>query len=419
MKKTLISLATASLIVSSAMAADKGVDFVTTGKAVVYYQTSDVAANSVFDKTSSRANAGLQLNLDADLKNDFTFGSQINYLGTLGLEKNVVSNTMQDVQNKTGSNGISDDIYLSQFYIAKKIANTTVKLGRQELPKSLSPFAFSEDWNVFTNTFDAALVVNSDIPNTTLVGAYVGGGNQNGLAPAVATSANGMAFYGNLSAKTGAGNTGVVIAGTAYMLTAQNKSLPMATITATYYDVNKVTSATDGAKIIWGDVAIADNSLPMGLKLGVQGGQIAPDASGIDSTTAYGAMVSLDPVSALNVTLAYSSVNDGVVAVKNVGGVKTPLYTQMTLNQDAIALDGSTYMLKAAYNTGDYGTLIAQGTMTNAGAANVNINKDFTDLELVYKVKAANVNYLAIFANTKVEDKPSVNTVRVVATYAF
>ena len=414
MRKTLISLATASLIVSSAMAADKGVDFVTTGKAVLYYQTADAGTASLFGQTGARANAALQLNLDADLKNDFTFGSQINYLGTLGLEKNLVGNTMQDVQGKTGSTGISDDIYLSQFYIAKKIANTTVKLGRQELPKSLSPFAFSEDWNVFTNTFDAGLVVNSDIPNTTLVGAYVGGGNQNGMA-------TNMAAYGNLTAKTNlaAPNNAIPVAGTAYMVTVQNKSLPMATITATYYDVNKVTSTTDGAKIVWGDVAIADKSLPMGLKIGVQGGQISPDASGIDSTTAYGAMVSLDPVSALNLTLAYSSVNDGVVAVKNVGGVKTPLYTQMTLNQDAIALDADTYMLKAAYNTGDYGTIIAQGTMTSAGAANKNSNKDFTDLELVYKVKAANVNYMAILANTKVEDAASVNTVRVVATYAF
>lgn len=414
MRKTLISLATASLIVSSAMAADKGVDFVTTGKAVVYYQTADNGANTLFDSKGARANAALQLNLDADLKNDFTFGSQINYLGTLGLEKNLVGNTMQDVQGKTGSTGISDDIYLSQFYIAKKIANTTVKLGRQELPKSLSPFAFSEDWNVFTNTFDAALVVNTDLPNTTLVGAYVGGGNQNGMAP-------NMAAYGNLTVK--ANGASPAIFGTAYMVTAQNKSLPMATVTATYYDVNKVGAVgAEGAKIVWGDVAIADKSLPMGLKLGIQGGQIAPDAAGVSNTTAFGAMASLNPIDALNFTVAYSSVNDGVVAVKNVGGVKTPLYTQMTLNQDAISLDSSTVMLKAAYNAGDYGTIVAQGTSSSVGAAGYTAalaNKNFTDLELVYKIKAASVDYLAILANTKIENSPSTNTVRVVASYKF
>ena len=48
-----------------------------------------------------------------------------------------------------------------------------LKLVVNTLPKSLSPFAFSEGWNVFKNTFEAALVVNTDLPDTTLVYAYV------------------------------------------------------------------------------------------------------------------------------------------------------------------------------------------------------------------------------------------------------
>ena len=67
--------------------------------------------------------------------------------------------------------------WISQAYLTYGIGNTSIKVGRQELPKSLSPFAFSEGWNVFKNTFEAALVVNTDIPDTTLVGAYVNRAN--------------------------------------------------------------------------------------------------------------------------------------------------------------------------------------------------------------------------------------------------
>lgn len=257
-----MSIVAASLVATSAMAADKGIDITTTGQAVVYYQTAAGNGNGeadLFNDSKSVGNVGLQLNLDADLKNNFTFGSQINYLGTSGLEKNLVSDTMQDVNTKTDSNGIQDDIYLSQLYVAKKMGNTNVKIGRQELPLSLSPFAYSEDWNVFKNTFDAVLAVNTDIPNTTLVGAYVSGGNYN-------KPASNMAKFGDLLV-TGNDGSKVAVESTAYMATVQNKSIPMATVTATYYSVSNIraaATATVDADIVWGDVTITDKSLPMG-----------------------------------------------------------------------------------------------------------------------------------------------------------
>ena len=70
---------------------------------------------------NTRGNFGIQLNLDADLKNGFTFGSQINYLGTLGLEKNLVGGVMQSTgADATGTSSIADDIYLSKIFIAKQ-----------------------------------------------------------------------------------------------------------------------------------------------------------------------------------------------------------------------------------------------------------------------------------------------------------
>ncbi|WP_373035219.1 hypothetical protein [Sulfurimonas sp.] len=403
MKKTLVSLAAASLIVTSAMAADKGIDIVTTGQAVVYYETASNDSTGdadLFDKTNSSANVAVQLNLAADLKNNFTFGSQLSYLGTAGLEKNVVDAEKQSTGGGLTA-GTTDELAMTQIFVAKKVANTTVKLGRQELPKSLSPFAFSEGWNVLKNTFDAILAVNTDIPDTTLVGAYVSGGT--GMS---------LGTTGNLTAAYDA--TSTTVNGTAYMLTVQNKSIPMTTITASYYDVAQVAGSI-GATALWGDVKVAGKDLPMGLKLGLQGGKISTDNSGFDDTMAIGAKVFLSPINALTVGLAYTSVDGSDsksnVAVKNFGtGIKTPLYTQMVYNQNAIALDANTFMVKAAYNTGDYGTIIAQYAGTAAGKSNImGSEKDYNEFDVIYKVKAGGVQYFAGYINRTIDAGGSMN----------
>jgi hypothetical protein len=407
------------------MAADKGIDIVTTGQAVVYYETASnnsVGDKDLFDQSNSSANVGVQLNLDADLKNDFSFGSQVTYLGTAGLEKNLVSGVKQTTNGTTILNqaGFDDTFAVTKFFIAKKIANTTLKLGRQALPKSLSPLAFSETWNVFQNTFDAILAVNSDIPDTTVVAAYVGKGNGN---------TTGLAAFGDLHAETGgavvAAGTNLTVAGTAYMLTVQNASLPLTTVTASYYNLAKVgdtspsTAIGINADALWLDVAVAGKDLPLGLKVGLQAGQIAPESTyttvDVANTTAFGANVSVVPADALTLGLAYSNVdgddNKVNVAIKNTGtGIKTPLYTQMVYNQDAIAVDASTVVAQASYNTGDFGTVGLAYGMTSAGKSNImGSEKDYNELDLTYKVNLGGADLFAAYINRTIDDGGAMN----------
>lgn len=410
MKKTLVSLATASLIASSAMAADKGIDFTTSGQAVFYYQTlanNGTGADDLFDKTTARANVGVQLNFDADLKNDFTFGSQITYLGDVGMDKNIADNQMLTVGGNTNNGNIADELALTKFWVAKKIANTTVKLGRQELPKSLSPFAFTEGWTVVKNTFDAAVVINKDLPKTTLAGVYIDKSNRTNPGADISSFNDTVA---------GAG------AGTVYMATAQTKAIPMATLTASYYDIAKIGGVGGfGAQVMWGDLLVAGKKLPMGLKIGLQGGNLNVDRTGADDTTAWGAKVAVKPIKPLFLQVAYSSVNDGSLEARNIGtNVKTPLYTQMVLNQGNIDLDADTWTAKAVYNTGKYGKIIAAYGMTDDKSTT---NRDYKEFDLIYKVKAGNVNYLAMWVNQdwdkKVSTVDNANLLRFVARYNF
>ncbi len=402
MKITKLSLV-AIVAVGMMSGASADIDVKVGGQGVLYYQTMDLGGDAdLFDKgANSRANAGLQLNLNADLGNDFGLGYQETFLGTLGLEKNLVGNTMQTAdRNELNAHS------MTKLYITKKIANTTLKLGRQELPKSLSPLAFSEGWNVFKNTFDAAVAINSDIPDTTVVGAYVGQSN-GGAGNAIGFT--NLGNFDNLHATT---SGAVPINHGAYLLTIANKSVKELPITLSYYTLNDIAGGEAGSAI-WADI---QGNFDIPVKFGLQGGQISPE-NHLDDTTAFGVKASgkAGPVA---LTLAYSTVDDGPVAVKNVGtGVKTPLYTQMILNQNHISSDADTVMLKAAGAAGP-GKLIAQyGATTD----NSDAGTDYQELDVIYKFKALGTNMLLayIMSDHDVDGQDPNNIIRFWTRYNF
>jgi len=415
-KLSLVAIAAVGMM--SAASAD--VDVKVGGQGVIYYQTMDLGGDADLFKQggNSRANAGLQLNLNADLGNDFGLGYQETFLGSLGLENNLVGNTMQTAEKDTLNSHA-----MTKLYITKKIAKTTLKLGKQELPKSLSPLAFSEGWNVFKNTFDAAVAINSDIPDTTLVGAYVSksngtGGNAVGLIN--------LGQFGDMAGNALVGDTlakGTLTEG-AFMLTVANKSVKELPITLTYYSLRNILGGDSGSAI-WADVQ-ANFDIPV--KIGLQGGQITPE-NNLNDTTAMGLKVSgkAGPVA---LTLAYSTVDDGTVAFKNVGtGVKTPLYTQMILNQDHIARDADTILIKAVAPVGP-GKLIAQyGATTDNCDVDVKKNgntvnpagSDYNELDVIYKFKALGTTMLAAYvrADHDVAGKDANNIIRFWTRYNF
>jgi hypothetical protein len=425
MKKTLISLAAASLVASSAFAADKGIDINVGGQAALYYQTVDVDGdiNGLFHKDHSIANVGVQLDLGADLGNNFTFGSQLTYLGTSGLEKNLVSGVAQIATTvpSTINAETTNDIALTKLFIAKQIANTTVKIGRQELPMSLSPLAYSEGWNVYKNTFDAIVVINADIPKTTVVAAYVSGG----------TGSVDLGTTGNLFASTviGAG----AVEGEAYMLTASTTAIPMTTLTGSYYRLKNVlgTNATlvnphEGLSTdaYWIDAAIASKDLPMGLNFGLQYANL--DTNTLKGTEGFGAKVGITPIEALTLGAAYTDVDGGVVSLLNTGtGTETALYTNIVANEQAIALDAKTWMVNASYNTGAYGTIGLAYADTSAGGYNFNnavtfVDNDMAEFDLTYSVQAGGVDYLVAYVNQDYDTANSdTDIIRIVARYNF
>jgi len=376
-----------SLVAIAAMTLTTGamadVDMKIGGQAVVYYQTADAGEADMFAENSSAANAGLQLNANADIGNGFGLGFQGTALNTFGLEGNLVDNVMQvgggDISGETKANA-GDYFAITKAYLTKQIANTTLKAGRQELPKSLSPLAFTEGWNVFKNTFDAIVAINSDIPDTTLVGAYVSRSNEH------ADLGSFTGLIGTSKETDTAQNNG------AYMLTAANKSIANTPITASYYQL-----PGSDLSALWLDVK-ANKLGPV--DLAVQGGTIMNGASGGKDTKSIGAKIAAN-LGGVDTSLAYSKVNNGDVPVFNLGtGVKTPLYTQMVANQGAIRHDNNTFVLKAAMAAGP-GKLTAQYGLTSDDSAAEN---DYNELDLIYTFKALGTDMLAAYVMQKADN---------------
>jgi hypothetical protein len=91
-------------------------------------------------------------------------------------------------------------------------------------------------------------------------------------------------------------------------------------------------------------------------------------------------------------SLAYTSVDDGGIqgiTTKNVGGVKTPLYTQLILNQAFINYDSDTFVARAGLKAlgGKFG---AAYNYSDLGNSRVLGSGEYTEFDLTYKTKVFN-----------------------------
>ncbi len=383
MKFTKLSLAAmiAMGVASSAFAVD---NLKVDGQVKVWYQTTDVSTvtgeastsdannDGIFKKDGATGDLVAKLRATGNFNSKIGFGTTLYAVSTMGLENNLVSGeaigqTTSDGRGAAGTalNG-SDKMpmWLGEAYVTYKMGNTIAKIGRQELD---TPLAFTETWNAAPNTFEAAVLVNNDLPQTTLVAAYVSRGNgyTNSWAPGLGvvaangslanegtglnrrTVANGS-FYNYHSTFTanplGNGNTALTTSGDkggAYALGLVNKSIPGLTIHPVYYNV------LDTAMAYWIDLTYA---APYGIKLEGLYANVDPVGNtqtildavkaiyANDSTDAYAFQISGE-LAGFKLAGAYSSVGKGFMPVANTatGFKKTKIYTASIFSDGEIA----------------------------------------------------------------------------------
>jgi len=139
-----------------------------------------------------------------------------------------------------GSTGNKGYTILGEAYLLGTYGKTTVKVGRQQID---TPLAGSDDIRMIPNLFDAALVINTDLPDTTLIGGYVA--RMAGLDSLYGTGAQ-YATFKSMSASAlgattanavGVNNDGV------YVAAVVNNSIKDLTAQAWYYSAQEVLNA--------------------------------------------------------------------------------------------------------------------------------------------------------------------------------
>jgi imipenem/basic amino acid-specific outer membrane pore len=240
MKIVKMSLIAAVLVGSSAFAIS---NVKVSGDAKFYYSTNDAETSVNGDKKSdlfsaqtSAGQAELGLGVTADLLKHISAGAHLTALSSLGLQQQAVDSVWE------ATNGTTDSYWFDEAWLAATYGKTTVKAGRMKLD---TPLVFSETWSIATNTFAGAVVLNQDIPDTTLVGAYVG--ESNGYSNVNVHHTTGQSEYagfaGVIQKRNGQGSTFSQFYNGAYAVGAINNSWKPLTAQAWYYDAPQYLNA--------------------------------------------------------------------------------------------------------------------------------------------------------------------------------
>ncbi len=327
-------------------------DIKVTGSANVYYHTED-AKDSLFDKDASYADTSIYINASASLLKNVKANVSYTAISTLGLENNLVSGvwggshsntsgTSQSFPNSLGGVKVENASWFNEAWIATNISNSTAKLGRMELD---TPLAHTETHSIERNSFEAAVMLNKDLPNTVMIFAYVGNGNGNetfgdskisGLQTLGFTKAAVVNEDGDF---TTFGTDGAYVAGII------NSSYSPLVFQAWYYDLSKLATA------IW---IQADVGTSRGLILGAQYSTIDLDG-GYDSSV-YAVVAGVGREDTATIKLAYSSVDGSGAAGFNTATStsNSKLYTEAFWNRGYVVAAGAdTYKISAdIYSSG-------------------------------------------------------------------
>ena len=344
MKLAKMSMVAALLLGANAYAID---NVKVNGDAKLYYQTEDRSTTGatgtpdMFDSAASAADFALHVGLTADLTEGVSAGVSMTAVSTLGVENNLVNNTWSAAHTPTANtnggkiavgNGeyqVNDEMWVDEAWLAMTAGKTTAKLGRQALD---TPLVFTETWGIDTNTFEAAVLINQDIADTTLVGAYIGKSNGVATAAAGAGAGHGIAGYVNNGAKFDSFYNG------AYAVGIMNNSIKPLNLQAWYYDMQTVASA------YW---LQADVDME-GILVGAQYTGVDSATAGDKDDEAYAVMLGYTMKDVATIKVAYSSVDDeGTFGVGNKAtgsdttGAQSKLYTEMWWNYGNVSETGA------------------------------------------------------------------------------
>jgi len=217
---------------------------------------------------------------------------------------------------------------MSQAYLAYTMGNTTAKVGRQYIK---TPLVAGSGSRIFKQSFEGVVLFNTDIPDTTLVAAYVD------------KYQNRTAYAGDKTAPIGDEPQFEQVADGAYTIYVKNKSISNLAIQAQYAQVNALAGSED-SKHFYADASYKLNPVT----ISAQTYQTDNGAATKSDGTAYGVKVAAK-IAGFNVAAAYSTIDDEADVESGLGSGADKLYSGSPIVGGVYDADTDAYRLDLGY----------------------------------------------------------------------
>ena len=363
-KLSLAAIVVAGLA-SSSFAADTLADAFKNGKAsgelrAWYFDRDTSAANkavyAIGDAGKGDAgilNTGVVLGYVTDAFYGFSLG--------LTMQSNFAAFADKDAKNLFSKDEFGSGAVLSEAYLAYTMKNTTAKVGRQFIA---SPLVSGSGSRMIKEAFEGAVVINTDLPQTTLIAGYVSkfqGRTTKALDGADLAAATMLGAESDIPefSKTGVfAGAGAFTFDGAYTAAAINKSITNLTLTGQYAVVKDVAGA------VIGDVDVyhveAGYVLPMsGFELGFGAAYRASSTDkDINADGNYlGAKVTVAKLAGFGAGFAYGTSDSSDDLIAGMGNGADNLYTGTTIRGGANTYQANTdsYKFNVSYDFAQVG----------------------------------------------------------------
>lgn len=370
MRKIALSLVTVAMLSSGAMGAE------TLEEALSEGEFSGVFRTFYIDRTY---NAGATIN-----RNSLSVGGYFGYetapwnglsIGAKGYSTNKVdihgsSTEATSYDPSLFGDGLDSYTFLGELYMNYKRNNTTFKVGRQRLD---TPMAGSDEARMLPNLFEAAVLSNTDLKDTTLILAHVtketvgtfgniyadGIGNlgiQSGYGYGLAVDGLGLSGefedMGEIALGTGADTDGVTAAAAIY------KGIPGLTLQAWDYYAHDILNALY-LQADYGWDCLLNSAVKMNASAQyIYESEVGDELAGDVNSNYFGAKLGA-AYNALSGFVAFSTTGSDDATITN-GGIISPwggmpAFTQGMVTRHQFFADTDTWKVAASYNLKDHG----------------------------------------------------------------
>jgi hypothetical protein len=268
-------------------------------------------AESGADKTSSIWVNGGKISVKTASYNGLTAG--------VTFQTSHVANDNDEAGKYKGDMDASGSV-MSEAYLAYTLSNTTLKIGRQYIS---TPLLAGSGSRMIKESFEAALLVNTDLPNTTIVAGVI---------------------TKDQKRTDGAGDVGSFndLGDGAYTVYVKNTSIDNLTAQAQYVTITEGENVANDIDIIYADALYKMDNVTLGLQ-----GHFSDNGANTNSDgTLFGLRAAVN-IEGVNVTLGYTTTDDEATVVRGQGQAAYKSFTSagITSGSDSYKADTDSYLI--------------------------------------------------------------------------